>query len=532
MKLPRHFGAVRVVVHPGNGTVACLPHFILVIPTQTATTVELLDRAESWEDPESILAGLQEFAEQEDVDFAALFPEKNNITVFLSGSMDAVETAGADLTYRRNTEGVRILTLTDQFESLGLIAHGTDPAPPDRNYGLDKGVVPGSALTLLRTGDAPEEEEIDLPATEIAEEDAPAAEISSPAAVQHDIPEAAAQLDEDQSPVQEFASSLELEKNRAFIAEPEEEEPSAPSASHSDPFPHFATPEVSEPPAQVSEPPARNFVLSSAPEPALPSFGEKEEAPSIDLSKAGKADVPEELPQEIAAAVSAPDIDPLGEDDPMPTLIVPAVTSNDQVPQLEKRSTSLPGPVAQPLQGSSKAFEEIEENKTEIPVVMTDGLYCARGDFNHPDAQTCAYCGLDLTRAPRNLVRGPRPPLGVIVLDDGTTFTVDDNYILGRDPSNDPDVKAGTHRPLPLDDPEQHLSRIHAEIRLEGWNTLLTDRKSANGTYISYPNAPGWTLIPPGTTAKLTSGVHVLVGHRQFEYNGHHEHSGTSAKRF
>ena len=45
-------------------------------------------------------------------------------------------------------------------------------------------------------------------------------------------------------------------------------------------------------------------------------------------------------------------------------------------------------------------------------------------------------------QAPR-LQRRPRPPLGVLVFDDGTRVTLDGDYVLGREPVLDFDVMAG-----------------------------------------------------------------------------------------
>ena len=47
-----------------------------------------------------------------------------------------------------------------------------------------------------------------------------------------------------------------------------------------------------------------------------------------------------------------------------------------------------------------------------------------------------------------NLVSGRRPPLGVVVFDDGATFNLDGGYVLGREPGHDEAVRSGRLRPL------------------------------------------------------------------------------------
>ena len=103
------------------------------------------------------------------------------------------------------------------------------------------------------------------------------------------------------------------------------------------------------------------------------------------------------------------------------------------------------------------------------------GVYCKNGHFDDPAARYCAICGISMAQQTLIPRRGPRPPLGVLVLDDGSIYTLDTDYIIGRDPSRDPDVIAGTARPLRIDDPEGLLSRVHARIHLEGWSVELVD---------------------------------------------------------
>ena len=51
-------------------------------------------------------------------------------------------------------------------------------------------------------------------------------------------------------------------------------------------------------------------------------------------------------------------------------------------------------------------------------------------------------------RADPDLVRGPRPPLGLLVFDDGATYTVDADYLVGRMPDGDERVRSGELRAI------------------------------------------------------------------------------------
>ena len=62
------------------------------------------------------------------------------------------------------------------------------------------------------------------------------------------------------------------------------------------------------------------------------------------------------------------------------------------------------------------------------------GVYCKNRHFNDPRQLFCAVCGINMVQQTPVLVNGVRPPLGVVVLDDGSVFQLDTPYLLGRDP--------------------------------------------------------------------------------------------------
>jgi pSer/pThr/pTyr-binding forkhead associated (FHA) protein len=108
--------------------------------------------------------------------------------------------------------------------------------------------------------------------------------------------------------------------------------------------------------------------------------------------------------------------------------------------------------------------------------------------------------------------RGPRPPLGVLILEDGAAVAVDGDYVVGRDPARDEAVSAGDARPLRVVDAESTVSRIHAGVHLDGWQVLLTDLGSANGTRIRQPGAKVEQLLDPRVPVPLQPGAQIFVG--------------------
>ena len=154
--------------------------------------------------------------------------------------------------------------------------------------------------------------------------------------------------------------------------------------------------------------------------------------------------------------------------------------------------------------------------------VLVKGFRCSRNHHNDPRVSFCSVCGIRMDQRTGVLIDGRRPPLGLLVLDIGSTFVLDDNYLLGRNPEVDPAVIQSRLRPIRLDDDSGTLSRVHAEIRLQGWDVLLIDRGSANGTHIAAAGQSGWSRLAPGTPVVLSPGTHVRTGRRTFTFESAH----------
>ncbi len=165
----------------------------------------------------------------------------------------------------------------------------------------------------------------------------------------------------------------------------------------------------------------------------------------------------------------------------------------------------------------------LPETPEEVPAadlaakVIVRGLACGVGHVNRDDAPYCSACGRRL-QGTVNLVSGPRPSLGTLIFDDGTAFGLEYGYVIGREPGIDPAIAAGSLQPLPLDDPERTISRVHADVRLDGWDTTIVDRASANGTHVAVPGGDGWQRLTPDVPVVLGDGWSVAVGRRTFVF--------------
>jgi hypothetical protein len=153
---------------------------------------------------------------------------------------------------------------------------------------------------------------------------------------------------------------------------------------------------------------------------------------------------------------------------------------------------------------------------------IVEGVYCKNGHFDDPEARYCAVCGIgmaQLTKVPRE---GKRPPLGVLVLDDGSVFSLDTDYVIGREPSLDTSVANGSARPLRLADVSGLVSRIHARVELDGWQIFVCDLHSANGTQLLLPGEKDGKRLAPGVRTPLVLGAQVrLSSECGFRYESH-----------
>jgi hypothetical protein len=146
------------------------------------------------------------------------------------------------------------------------------------------------------------------------------------------------------------------------------------------------------------------------------------------------------------------------------------------------------------------------------------GIYCANGHFNDPVATLCRMCGVPLDGQTRPPVEGVRPALGVLLLDDGSSYMLDLDYVVGREPQADPQVAAGQARPLRLTDPEGVVSRRHVHIALMGWDVQVFDLGSSNGTQIRFPGEADRRQLPPGQPVSIRPGTEIGLGRRWIRY--------------
>ncbi len=192
-----------------------------------------------------------------------------------------------------------------------------------------------------------------------------------------------------------------------------------------------------------------------------------------------------------------------------------------------------PLPVRQP--GPGAPFVSVPIDATggaEPPAAVPDarplvlGLVCSNGHLNDPSGSACITCGAPL--AGQALREGPRPPLGVLTVDDGSAFVLDTGYVLGREPQHDPEVLAGSARPLKITDAEGVVSRRHVRVALVRWDIQIVDLGSANGTFVQFPGDPTLHQLSAHHPLVVGPGTQVTMGRRWFRIESYTPEPGRS----
>jgi pSer/pThr/pTyr-binding forkhead associated (FHA) protein len=105
---------------------------------------------------------------------------------------------------------------------------------------------------------------------------------------------------------------------------------------------------------------------------------------------------------------------------------------------------------------------------------------------------------------------------GVLESGEGAIFPLDRPYVIGRDPLGDDAVRNAHASPIVVHD-DQHVSRVHAYVTIDGGSVFVRDASTPGGTFIAAPGAETWTQIST-TPIELELGWTLRVGTRILTY--------------
>ncbi|WP_040837964.1 FHA domain-containing protein [Nocardia brevicatena] len=197
--------------------------------------------------------------------------------------------------------------------------------------------------------------------------------------------------------------------------------------------------------------------------------------------------------------------------------------ATDDVPDLHRAATeqanSLPSPRPAP---NTPAVDPELRRRTEATAKGTAltakvlGFKCARAHPSDPRSAFCTVCGIPVDQT-QPLIEVVRPPLGMLVFDDGTSYPIVGDTVLGRDPEHSEQARRGLV-PLRVPDTSGGMSRAHAELLLVNWDVTLVDRGSTNGTHTRLPGYPAWVRLLPNRPMVLVPGTEVSIGNRVLRF--------------
>jgi FHA domain len=177
---------------------------------------------------------------------------------------------------------------------------------------------------------------------------------------------------------------------------------------------------------------------------------------------------------------------------------------------------TLPPPVSEVLLADVRGADTTDGRGS-----LVDAKLCADGHANPPTAATCAVCGDFLAPGTGAVVHVPRPSLGRLQLDDGELIELDQELLIGRQPDRDEEPsRTRLRRVKALGD---KVSRSHLEVRFQGWDVLVDDCGSTNGTFVVAH--PGGQVMPlePGRAQMVEPGAVVYFGSRSMTVLGRND---------
>lgn len=251
-------------------------------------------------------------------------------------------------------------------------------------------------------------------------------------------------------------------------------------------------------------------------------------------------------PQPGAGSTVPADSEPLplvagGHEDPKDTMALIAAAAVDEggQPVGITDDDPIPGPTADPVFGggggdpdddidstlppdaASDLREELTGSSPGHPSPDQDGgtsyveaKLCAEGHASPPTAAVCDVCGAFLPPSSTTVQTVERPALGSLRLDDGQSIELVHPVLFGRNPQRDTNADHAHHQLVKVGGDK--VSRVHVEVRLTGWDVLVADCGSTNGTFV-LPHPGGQLLrLEAERLQRIEPGAEVYFGSRSF----------------
>lgn len=161
----------------------------------------------------------------------------------------------------------------------------------------------------------------------------------------------------------------------------------------------------------------------------------------------------------------------------------------------------------EPAEETDASPAEFDETSSAVSAAL-----CPQGHANPPERAQCWQCGQSLSQA--KVRRVMRPGLGTLFINDGREVPLAGTVLVGRNPRAERTDSDHIPTLVAVKSDNHDISRTHLRIALEGWQVLLEDLGSTNGTVLREPSGnaqrlrSGQTVIvSDGSTVELGDGV-------------------------
>lgn len=185
-----------------------------------------------------------------------------------------------------------------------------------------------------------------------------------------------------------------------------------------------------------------------------------------------------------------------------------ALPAADSEPLTDLLASAAPPPEAAQVE----TWASLPEPVAKGPIVTA--AVCEAGHLNPPYTGLCRICHQPI--GVQRTIEVERPSLGVLRLSTGETVRLDSGVVFGRRPRLPADAR-GEVQLVTLSDPNRDVSAVHLEVILDGWNVLVRDLGSTNGTLVVPPGGPRTSLrayepflIEPGTRVVLAGAIEIF----------------------
>jgi hypothetical protein len=263
-------------------------------------------------------------------------------------------------------------------------------------------------------------------------------------------------------------------------------------------------------PAEASgpeSPPTEPLSVVVAPSPSEPPHHAAPEPAEVNVSAA--AEQTAELSADEIAVLQNADTQLL----PSPSDGPEAEVQPDVAAPVDSAIADSASDAAEPGDAGSVSEASADDSVQDSAILA---VLCQNGHANPPNSISCRVCGSPLARKVPQFVAGP--VLAVLRASDGSTAEVDRPVLIGRAPSADRS-SSRSPRLMSVASPNYDISRTHLEVAPHGWQVVVTDLNSTNGTVLVRPGAVDRQQLAPGepVTAQLGSvielgdGVSVLI---------------------